>query len=99
MIKETYIIKRKESALNVVQTTIESVRNKDITRTGLRVYDNGLIGVAGKIGKADEDKLEADATEALKQKISYPYELAGDNNLNLTFDCDIKNSKDFTPKI
>lgn len=95
MIKETYILKRKETALNVVQTNIESVRNKDITRTGLRIYDNGLIGVAGKIGKVDEDKLSADAKEALKQNISYPYEISVDRKEELIFDCDIHSSNDF----
>lgn len=73
MIKEKYIKWEKEISVNVVQTEIDSVRKKDILKTGLRVYDNGYIGVAGAMGKADEEELEKRAIDNLKLEIPYPY--------------------------
>lgn len=40
MIKEKYITNVKEISLNVSQSRIDSVRNKNITKTGLRVYED-----------------------------------------------------------
>lgn len=58
MIKEKYIKNLKEISINIVQSNIKSVRKKDITKTGFRVYDNGFIGIAGAVGKIDEVELE-----------------------------------------
>lgn len=74
MIKEKYIRNEREITINVVQTEIKSVRKKDITKTGLRIYDNGYIGIAGAVGKVDEAELEKRAIENLKLQIPYPYE-------------------------
>lgn len=74
MIKEKYIKNLKEICINVVQTEIKSVRKKDITKTGLRVYDNGFIGIGGAVGKYNESDLEKRAIENLKLEIPYPYE-------------------------
>lgn len=73
MIKEKYIKRVKETSINVVQTEIESIRKKDIVKTGLRIYEDGLIGIAGAVGKFDEADLEKRAIENLKLKIPYPY--------------------------
>ena len=99
MIKEYYTTKYKETALNIVQSQIDSFRDKDITRTGLRVYDNGLIGVAGKLGRFDEKELEAEAIEALKLNIPYPYELSSDRHEEVVFDPAIPQGKDFINEI
>lgn len=82
MIKEKYIINEKEITINIVQTEIKSIRKKDITKTGFRVYDNGYIGVAGTVGKVDEAELEKRAIENLKLQIPYPYE-PSTNNIEL----------------
>lgn len=74
MIKEKYIKNVKEISLNIVQSRIKSVRKKDITKTGFRVYKDGFIGVAGVVGNADEGELEKRAIENLKLQIPYPYE-------------------------
>ncbi|MBU5437082.1 hypothetical protein KQI42_03615 [Tissierella sp. MSJ-40] len=74
MVKEKYIKRFKEISVNIVQTEIQSVRRKDITKTGLRIYENGYIGVAGAVGKIDETELEKRAVENLNLKIPYPYE-------------------------
>jgi PmbA protein len=74
MVKEKYTKRVKETSINITQTEIQSVRKKDITKTGLRIYENGYIGVAGAIGKIDENELEKRAVENLNLKIPYPYE-------------------------
>ncbi|WMM25374.1 metallopeptidase TldD-related protein [Tissierella sp. MB52-C2] len=74
MIKEKYINNFKEISINILQSNIKSVRKKDITKIGFRVYENGFIGIAGAVGKVDESELEKRAIENLKLEIPYPYE-------------------------
>lgn len=76
MTNEWYSERIVETSINIVGGEVESVRNKDITKTGLRVYENGMIGVAGAIGDFDKDKLQSQAESALTQGIEYPYELS-----------------------
>lgn len=83
MIKEKYINRIKETSINVVQTNLESVRNKDITKTGVRIYKDGFIGVAGAIGSFDEKELEKQAEEALENKITYEFEVTRDKKESL----------------
>jgi len=73
MIREKYIKRVREISVNVVQTEIESVRKKDITKRGFRVYQDGYIGVAGAVGEADEAQLDKKAIDNLKLNIPYPY--------------------------
>ena len=44
--KRKYIKKLEEISINIVQSNIESIRKKNITKTGFRVYENGFIGIA-----------------------------------------------------
>ena len=74
MIKEKYIKKLEEISINIVQSNIESIRKKNITKTGFRVYENGFIGIAGAVGEVDNLDLEKRAIDNLKLKIPYPYE-------------------------
>lgn len=74
MHKEWYTHRVKELSLSVVQTRVDSIRKKDIQRTGLRVYDHGRIGIAGAIGRYDEGELTQRAIAALELDIPYPYE-------------------------
>lgn len=90
MIKELYQIKIKETALNVTQSKIDSIRKKDITKTGCRVYKDGFIGVAGTFGEATDETWQ-NAIKNLELKIPYEYEVSKDNKrirdlrkLNLT---------------
>lgn len=76
MTKEWYTERTVETSVSIVNSKVEAVRNKDITKTGLRVYENGKIGVAGAIGDFDEGELLAQANSALAQGIEYPYELS-----------------------
>lgn len=83
MLKEKYIKNVKETSIIITNSNIEAVRLKDNTKTSLRVYNNGLIGVAGAIGKHNEDELEKQAIEGLKQNISYPYDISKDRKENI----------------
>jgi len=74
VIKEKYIKKLEEISINIVQSNIESIRKKNITKTGFRVYENGFIGIAGAVGEVDNLDLEKRAIDNLKLKIPYPYE-------------------------
>lgn len=75
MDKEIYTIEVNQTCLNVVQTTIDSIRSKKIRRTGLRMVNEGKIGVAGTLGEANEEELESRAKDSLELGIPYPYEL------------------------
>ena len=50
MIKELYRIFKHEVCLNVTQGAVDSVRIKNIVKSGARVNDGGYIGIAGTIG-------------------------------------------------
>ena len=81
MIKERYTNKYKEITINILQSKIKSVRKKDITKTGIRVYKDGFIGIAGGVGEIDEAELERQAIENLKLEIPYPYDPSTDNKM------------------
>ncbi len=72
---EKYIINTKETTCNIVQTEIESIRRKNIQQTGLRIYDNGKMGVAGALGAVDNKELEKQAKSALEFNIPYTSEI------------------------
>ncbi|MCX7772148.1 MAG: metallopeptidase TldD-related protein [Clostridia bacterium] len=74
MIREQYRSTVIDATINIINSQIESVRNKNITKTSQRVYDNGFIGVAGAIGAYSEAELLQEAQEALNKKIEYPAE-------------------------
>jgi len=71
--KEIYTHTDKSTTVSVSNNKLHSVRNKTITSTGLRVYQNDCIGVAGAQGEADLNDLELKAKEMLKMQIPYPY--------------------------
>lgn len=76
MIIERYHKHTREIAFSIVQTEIESFRKKSSACIGMRVYEDGLIGVAGKPGICDENQereLVAAARRKLKLEIKYPF--------------------------
>lgn len=81
MIKEKYVENVKEISLNITQTKIDSVRKKDITKTGIRVYKDGYVGFAGEIGKVDEDELEKKAIKSLEDRFEYPYKVSKNKSI------------------
>lgn len=65
------------TTLNVTQSRIDSVRTKNITKSGCRVYKDGFIGIAGTFGEPLEDTW-SEAEKNLEKQIPYPYEPAMD---------------------
>lgn len=74
MIVEKYTNRVKETSINIVQTSVESIRKKDITKTGMRVYKDGFIGLSGALGNVEDCALIKEAEEALSNKIPYNFE-------------------------
>lgn len=93
MNKEIYIEQSIQTSINITNTYIDSIRNKDITRTGYRVYQNGLIGVAGAIGEIDEMVLEQEAKNNLLLEIPYEHTLASDLVLHCNDTSDTTNTE------
>ncbi|MBP3660758.1 MAG: hypothetical protein J6I89_05160 [Oscillospiraceae bacterium] len=73
MVKELYQIKVREIALNITNGEVDSVRKKNVTKSGCRVYDNGCIGIAGVLGEPTEATW-TQAEKALASGVPYPYE-------------------------
>ncbi len=59
-------------SVSVAANKIVSLRKNYDERTTVRVYDDGYIGVAGVIGKADTEALRSEARKNLTKHISYP---------------------------
>lgn len=70
----TELLKKKtrSACANVTGGAVDSLRLKTETSTTVRVYDNGFIGIAGKIGDADEEALKKEAVKNIERKIPYP---------------------------
>ena len=72
MLKERYRYETIETSLNVTQGVIDSVRRKQIVKSGCRVYENGFVGIAGTLGEAT-DATWRQAEENLRLQVPYPY--------------------------
>ena len=72
-LKET----KRSVTLNVTAGKIDSFRELERTTGTVRVYENGLIGVAGCLGEPKEAELTEKAKEALAFGIPYPCQLEG----------------------
>lgn len=72
MVKELYKEITVETTLNVTNSRIDSVRKKNITKSGCRVYDGKYIGIAGTLGNETEETWK-EATENLKLQVAYKY--------------------------
>jgi len=73
MIKETYQIDIQETSCNIAMSQLDSIRKKTITRTGYRVYQDGLIGVHGQLGQTRDDPW-AMANDNLANRVAYPFQ-------------------------
>ena len=71
MIRELYQQTLREISLNVTSGEIDSLRKKNITKSGCRVYDSGYLGIAGILGQPDE-KTWAQAKANLTGKFPAP---------------------------
>ncbi len=85
MKQESITIREKETAAKVQNTRINAVRTKDIAKKGVRVYEDGKIGISGAIGEVAEDKLVENAVRNLGTGIAYPYPLSKDRKDHRTY--------------
>lgn len=74
MIKELYQQTVREVSLNVSAGRVDSLRRKNITKSGCRVYDNGYIGVAGCLGQPTADTWAAEERALARQVPTAPPE-------------------------
>lgn len=72
--KEKYKIKTEEYSFNIVASQLESVRCKNIEKTGYRIYENNFLGVSGILGEGSDEEGFRQARENLKLQIPYPFE-------------------------
>lgn len=72
MINETISFIDDEVSVKVSASAPESLRAKRIQRTGVRVYNDGCIGVSGYMGTEGEAAARERARAALDYKIPYP---------------------------
>ena len=75
MKQEFLTIRTKETAVRVQGSDIAAVRVKDITKKGVRVYQDGTIGIAGSVGDTPDAVLLENAQQNLSAGIAYPYPL------------------------
>lgn len=71
--KITY--KETSYSVNVSGGKVDSLRVKEDLKTVIRVYEDGKIGIAGRIGEGDDKALLEDAKAKLSQNIAYPCNL------------------------
>lgn len=72
MNKQEIINKSRSYAATLAAGEVTSLRIKEDEKTVIRVYEDGKIGVAGRIGEGDDAALEEQAKGALSQNIPYP---------------------------
>ena len=92
---EKYTVRRRTTAVNVVQTRIESVKRSDIVQTGIRVFDGSCIGVAGALGSYDGAELRSRAESALSRGVSYPWPVSGDHSEKVSVPAELPDEKSF----
>jgi len=76
VIKEYISTREKESKVKIQNTTAAAVRKKNIVKKGVRVYENGNIGVAGSVGDITYEELEVEAVKNLEMNIQYDSEIS-----------------------
>jgi PmbA protein len=63
---------QRTTRLGITASRIDSVRSGQETKTVVRLYDGGTIGVASAVGEYNEADLDNQAEQALSLGISYP---------------------------
>lgn len=71
--REEFLQKETKSVcVNFTAGKVDSLRMKTKRTSTVRVYDNAVIGVAGKVGEADKEALKKEAVANLSRWIPYP---------------------------
>ena len=72
--RELYQQTVRETSISVVRWEIDSIRKKNIPKSGCRIFRDGLIGLTGTLGQPDETTWQ-EAEANLGEKVPYPYAL------------------------
>ncbi len=75
MEQEKIINKSTSYSVNISGGKVDSLRITEDMKTVIRVYEDGKIGIAGRIGEGDDNALLEEAKAKLAQNISYPCNL------------------------
>ena len=86
MKQEFIVIREKEIAAKIQNSQVNAFRMKDIVKKGVRVYENGKIGIAGAIGDISENTLVENAVQNLSTGIDYPYPLSTNKDRRCYYD-------------
>lgn len=78
MEQEKIIKKGTSYSVSITAGKVDSLRVNETLKTIIRVYEDGKIGIAGRIGEGDDEALLKEAREKLSQNIGYPCNL-GEN--------------------
>lgn len=78
MESEKIITHKENYGVNVSAGKVDSLRKISTSFTTVRCYENNFIGVAGAIGKTDEDALRQQAVKSLSRRIPYPCSLGAE---------------------
>jgi len=84
VIKETLCMKEKKVGLTVTSGEISAVLRSNTQKTGIRIYDNQCLGIAGAIGAYDDNALTQRARDMLAFKV--PYEATPTENIKREVD-------------
>lgn len=95
MEKEFLTTTTKTLTANVTANKVDSLRKVVNKTTTVRVYENGMIGVAGQEGDCDLAELEAQAVKNLKLNIAYPQNLSANSVKHVDDYVHIFDEKDF----
>lgn len=71
MTKEILTNKTKMTKLSVTNNEISAILKSEDVKTGLRLYSDGYVGIAGAIGKYDEGELIRQAGDMLRYQVPY----------------------------
>ena len=96
---EKLVHKISNLSLNIVANHLESMRINESCKNTFRVYENGVIGVAGSLGTADWAALEETAKQNLSQGIPYPETHAAARNIDIDATRNIIAEADFVPQM
>lgn len=99
MNREIYKEQVEEVSLNIVNTEVESVRSKNISKSAVRVFDKGNIGIAGALGEASESSLTEKAKANLELQIPYDYEIASGNEIKEEYSCQLNDREVFVKEV
>lgn len=103
---EFITITNKETAAKIVNSKIDAVRVKDIVKKGVRVYENGKIGISGAIGDIPDEELINQAVQNFEAAIEYPYDIESRtidhrvvSNLNMTSETLLENAEEILAEL